>query len=85
MQGRAGGRHSPVPDFKQLHAAWNSRLADCKAVNRSKSTKPEVPLVACLSSSDTCFAACQQAALPSSYTPSALFTVLDDGMPVPLH
>ena len=33
-----------MPNFKQLHAAWSSKLADCKAVNRSKSTKPEVAL-----------------------------------------
>ena len=76
MQGRAGGRHSPVPDFKQLHAAWNSRLADCKAVNRSKSTKPEVPLIASLSSSDTFDAASQKAAIPSFHTPAALLSVL---------
>lgn len=42
--GGASGCRSPVPDFKQLHAAWNNKLADCKAVNRSKSTKPEVTL-----------------------------------------
>ena len=48
VQGRADGRHSPVPDFKQLHTAWHNKLADCKAVNRSKATKPEVPLITCL-------------------------------------
>ena len=68
VPGRAGGRHSPVPDFQQLHAAWNSRLADCKAVNRSKSTKPEVLLVAYLSSSNTIHAAsCHNAQFPYSW------------------
>ena len=42
--GRDGavGRHSPVPDFRSLHAAWESRLANTKAANKAKATKPEV-------------------------------------------
>lgn len=76
MQGRAGEHHSPVPNFKQLHAAWNSRLADCKAVNRSKSTKPEVPRIACLSSSDSFHAASPAIAMPSSHTLDAFLLVL---------
>ena len=41
-EGRATARLSPVPDFKHLHSAWENKLADCKASNRSKSTRPEV-------------------------------------------
>lgn len=41
-EGRACGRHSPVPNFQQLHTSWENKLADCKASNRSKSTIPEV-------------------------------------------
>ena len=41
-EGRACGRHSPVPNFQQLHTCWENKLADCKASNRSKSTIPEV-------------------------------------------
>ena len=42
--GRDGavGRHSPVPDFRSLHAAWESRLANTKAANKAQATKPEV-------------------------------------------
>ena len=54
VQGRASGAHSPVPNFKQLHAAWSSKLADCKAVNRSKSTKPEVALIRLVSAFCIC-------------------------------
>ena len=42
VQGRPGSWRSPVPDFKQLHTAWNNKLADSKASNHSKSTQPEV-------------------------------------------
>ncbi len=41
-EGRACGRHSPVPNFQHLHTSWENKLADCKASNRSKSTIPEV-------------------------------------------
>lgn len=40
--GRASGRHSPVPNFKHLHTTWENKLADCKASNRFKSTRPQV-------------------------------------------
>lgn len=42
--GRDGavGRPSPVPNFRTLHAAWESRLANTKAANKAKATKPEV-------------------------------------------
>lgn len=39
---RAVSRHSPVPDFRHLHSAWEARLADSKAANRAKATRPEV-------------------------------------------
>ncbi|KAL0029572.1 hypothetical protein WJX79_005057 [Trebouxia sp. C0005] len=42
-EGRACGRHSPVPNFQHLHSSWENKLADCKASNRSKSTIPEDP------------------------------------------
>lgn len=42
QRGRAADRPSPVPDFNSLHAAWESRLANTKAANKAKATKPEV-------------------------------------------
>lgn len=59
QQGRAVGRRSPVPDFKRLHAAWESRLADTKAANRATATKPEVGMRHCL-------ALCHTTAMPAA-------------------